>query len=46
MLARENKFAAARSQVFKMEADSLIDAQRGTALRILAFLETKMSGTS
>jgi hypothetical protein len=26
--------------------DSLIDAQRGTALRILAFLETKMSGTS
>jgi hypothetical protein len=46
MLARENKFAAARSQVFKMGNDSLIDAQRGTALRILTLLETKMSGTS
>jgi hypothetical protein len=45
-LVRENKFAAARSQVLKIEGDSLIAAQRGAALRILTFLETKMSGTS
>ena len=44
ILAKQGEFASARVLALKIKPDSISEAQRGTALRTVAFLETKASG--
>jgi hypothetical protein len=44
MLAQQDRFDDARSLALKMQADSVADVQRGTALRLTFLFQTRKSG--
>ena len=45
ILALRERFVEARTLALKIKPDSMTDKYRGTALRILALLQTKKSGS-